>query len=186
MNRKKQLFIYFWIIFTVSLFSNTQHGMDWNAFFGKTVNSLILFGLLYLFLKKPIVDFFKKRSEEIEAEVVQLESSVKASREQAEVIKEKINGLDKIIEEIKTEEESKGREIVESIKAESEKKMLKIRNRYRKEMDSRKAILIKQLKQNISAEIIQRFQKRLESEMKDEEHDRILERNIELVGDKFE
>ena len=80
-----------------------DHHFNWTLFFGKVVNSTILFGGLIFFLRKPLIKWLSQKSLDVKTDIIQREDLVKTTGVQLEEIKKR---LEKIEEEVLAMKES--------------------------------------------------------------------------------
>ena len=83
MIKKSVIIILIFLAFSASLFAEdgNSHHFDWNSLIGKILNSTILFGGLFIWLRKPIIEFLTKQSIDIKNDITYREKLVREKTE---------------------------------------------------------------------------------------------------------
>ncbi len=187
-NRRFLLLIIIIVIIPVSVLGEDGgvHHFDWTGFFGKVVNSSILFGLLIYYFRKPLIEFLGKKSVEIREDLTKREIEVKDNKVSLKKIEERLVKIESEVDEMLAEAKKTGERETEKIeklaKAESERI---IRNSS-DEIEARIESSIVELKKKIADMTIEEFRKNYKSVLDRNIHKKIVEKNIEIIGEIIE
>ena len=182
------IFLILAVFTSLSLFGEGDgaHHFDWTGFFGKLINSSILFGLLIFFLRKPLVEFLSKRSVEIRDEIVIRESDLKDRKSALMRLENRLERIESEVETMLNEAGKNGEmeadRIEELAKIESERIIRNAGEEIRARIDSS----LVELKGRIADMTIEEFKKNYGSLLTPELHKKIIVQNIEISGEIIE
>ncbi len=163
-----------------------QHGFDWIGFLGKLFNSIVLFGGLIYFLRKPMIEVLSKKSIDIKADILQREELVlTTSNKLAEIIKR----LDKIEDEvtaIKHTATEQGKSEQSRIAELGDKEAQRILELTDSEIAIRVENSVRNLKAKIADLTIDHFKQQIEQQLDHHAHEKIIAKNIHISGDIIE
>ncbi len=183
----RKLFVFSIIVLiSMGLFASegeAVHGFDWTGFFGKFINSLILFGGLYLLLKKPISKYLYNRGILIKKELSTKEELLKETTNKLDLIDRRLKDLKDEIERMKSDAKSTGEKEKKHLEELGKKEAERIINLAKKEIDSKIEYSVRRLKKRIVDLTIDSFKKEINKELKKSDHFKIIEKNIEQLGD---
>ena len=183
----RKLFVFIIIVLISMTLSASEgeaaHGFDWTGFFGKFINSLILFGGLYLLLKKPISKYLYNRGILIKKELTTKEELLKETANKLNVIDERLKDLKDEIERMKSDAKKTGEKEKKHLEELGKKEAERIINLAKKEIDSKIEYSVRRLKKRITDMTIDSFKKEINKELKKSDHLKIIEKNIEQLGD---
>ncbi len=97
----KRVFIFILFMFPALLFGSEGESFFNKYFWFTVVNFLIYVGLLYYFLKKPTLDFFKNRRKTLEKEMEESAKFLEETKQELQKYRELMDRIDEKIEEIK-------------------------------------------------------------------------------------
>lgn len=117
MKQRTYLFFGIFLLFPAITFaSGDGHSPNWTNLIYRTINFIIIVGILYYFLNKKIIAFFSKRTNTIEAELQELDDKRQKAEENLNSIEKSIANLEeektKIIEEARLQGERIKNEIL--------------------------------------------------------------------------
>jgi len=150
----KKLIYAFTLLASLSLFASEHmqeghHKIDWNILGGSIFNFFLLLTLLIIFTKRPIKEALKKRKEEMESQI----NKYKIEKEKAETklkeYQDKMAKLDGIIKEIKENYEKALKNKEKELQEKNKKDILKLKETYEREIDTRMQTLHRELKQEL-------------------------------------
>jgi len=150
----------------VLLFANEEHEPFFNKYLWfSIINFSIFIGLLYYFLKKPIIDFFKSRRETLSKEMEDSDKMLKDAEAELEKYNKAIKELDEKIDEIKEIAKKTTEREQQNIIASSEEYSAKIKEEAEKiaSQEVEKAIYL--LREEISRLSIESAETSLKSKM---------------------
>ncbi|MEC4685907.1 MAG: F0F1 ATP synthase subunit B [Nitrospirota bacterium] len=190
-NRKSiSPFISFVIVFVLSLShaaavfamkGEGEGGSDWQSWLWKIVNFAILLFILLKFLKKPMKDYFKQRTELIEKSLTEAreakELAQKALKEVEEKLTLKDQEIERIIESAKQSGQAEHDNLIEQGKEMSEKIRQQVRTNIEMELKNAKAAL----RAEASGLALKLAEKRLRERLTEEEQMRLLEESIKRL-----
>ena len=181
-------FIVFIIIILINmvLFASegeTHHGFDWMGFFGKFLNSLILFGGLYLLLKKPIAKYLYNRGVLIKQELTRKDEVLKETSNKLNVIDKRLKDLKNEIDQMKRDAKKTGETEKKHLEELGKKEAERIIALAQKEIENKIEYSIRRLKKKIADMTIESFKNEISKELKKNDHFKIVEKNIEQIGE---
>jgi len=183
----KKLFILILIIFvlSVSLFAEdgNEHHFDWNSLIGKILNSAILFGGLFLWLRKPIIEFLTKQSLEIKTDIVNRENILREKSDSINLIKNRLAKIEDEIKSMKSEARMNGETEKKRIRSLAEKEAERILKNSELEIDARIESSVRALKEKIADMTIENFKREFKEKLNDDIHKKIISDNIKIIGD---
>lgn len=190
MSSKLKIFLIVLLMFSTAVSASSEgseeHGFDWSAFWGKVLNSTLLFGGLIILLRKPMIKFLSQKSLEINNDIVQREESVKSAAARFEEIQKRLSHLEAEIENIKTQARETGQGELERLEETGRNEALKIVQAGETEINNRVESAVKRMKARIAELAIDQFKKDIQSRLDDQAHQKIIEKNIEISGDIIE
>jgi F-type H+-transporting ATPase subunit b len=187
-NKAAVLFLILTILLSISLYGEGEgaHHFDWTGFFGKLINSLILFGILIYFLRKPLIDFLSKRSVGIRDEIVIRESNLKDQKTSLLRLESRLETIEKevaaMLEEARKSGEAEAERIGKLAVAETERIVKNAADEIRARVDSS----VLELKKRIADMTIEEFRNNYRDILTSELHKKIIEKNIEISGEIIE
>ncbi|MCP4220213.1 MAG: hypothetical protein GY765_36615 [bacterium] len=165
---------------------DSGHHFSWTAFFGKVLNSTILFGGLIFFLRKPLINLLAQKSIEIKDDIQQREELVKSTSQQLETIKKRLTDIEDEVRTIKDTAAKSGKEEKERIEELGKKEAQRIVEITNEEVDNKVGTAVRNLKEKIAEMTIDHFKKDIQAHMDKKTHEKIIEKNIDISGDIIE
>jgi len=194
MNRipsKTKIFVIFIIVIlgSSSLFASSEgghHGFDWMQFLGKLVNSTLLFGGLIFLLRKPISNFLYQKSVNVKEDIIQREKNLEKTTEHLIGIKERLDQIEEEVKQMKEAARLSGVEEQKKIEELGKTESERLRKLNEEEIKNKVDSSVRILKEKIAEMTIDHFKKDIQSELDSTLHDKIIEKNIEIIGDIIE
>ena len=189
MNSKVKIFLIFLILFTVSVSASSEedHGNGfWGTFLSQIVNSTILFGGIILLSRKHVIKYFTQQSLDIKNKIVINEKNLKEKSGQLNELKQRLDKIEEEVERIKSLAKESGIQEGKRIEEMGEKESKKILAITETEIDHKVESSIKKLKSRIAELTINQFKKDIESQLDDEQHNKIIDDNIKRSGEIIE
>ncbi|MFW6139862.1 MAG: hypothetical protein ACOC5S_00725 [Acidobacteriota bacterium] len=177
----------FWILLlTFPLFlglspENSDHSSNSMDFAGKVVNFTVLFGGLFLVLRKPVKNYLEKR---IQKEDLSIKEAVESRSESEKKLKSALSRLDELTEKVKSikeEAEQEGKKQKENIVEGTRQEADRLRNLSKQEIESIYASVMKELKTYAAEVTSEEAAKKIKKGMTPELHSAMIDRSIERL-----
>ena len=156
----------------------------WKDYIWKIINFLILVVLLFKFAKKPLQNFFQKRTELIEKTLNEAKEAKAASQKALQEVEARLKAKDAEIEAILAAAKKSGEQERDSIIAESDRLKAKIMEQAKTNIEFE----LKQAKESIKAEAVELAmelaEKKLKEKLTKEEQEKLLEDALLKIGGK--
>lgn len=162
-----------------------EHAVPWwKDYIWKIINFLILVVLLFKFAKKPMQNFFQKRTELIERTLNEAKEARVASQKALQEVEARLKAKDAEIEAILAAAKKSGEQERDAIIAESERLKAKIMDQAKTNIEFE----LKQAKEAIKAEAVELAmelaEKKLKERLTKEEQEKLLEDSLAKIGGK--
>ena len=117
MAQKKGILLVLLVVPFLMFMSSAEesHPSQTMDFIGKVINFLLLFGGLAYVLRKPLGNFLKARSEELEKTLEVAKESHEGAAERLNQVESRLGKLDEEIEQMQREAEAKGQSLHQRI-----------------------------------------------------------------------
>jgi F-type H+-transporting ATPase subunit b len=186
--RSKFGFFLILLVLLVSMLGATPeageaHHFNWGRFIGSVLNSTLLFGALILFLRKPLIKLLTQRSLDIKSDMAERERNLKTASQEFEKISLRLDEIEREVQEMKQSAQQKGEEQKVKIEKLGEQESQRILNLTRNDIENRVESSLIRLKSKIARLTIDRFEKDIESRLDEDAHRKIIEKNIDIVGE---
>lgn len=156
----------------------------WKDYIWKIINFLLLFILLFKFAKKPMQNFFQKRTELIEKTLNEAKEAKAASLKALQEVETRLKAKDTEIEAILAASRKSGEQERDSIIVESDRLKAKIIEQAKTNIEYE----LKQAKEAIKAEAVELAmelaEKKLKEKLTKEEQEKLLEDSLTKIGGK--
>jgi F-type H+-transporting ATPase subunit b len=156
----------------------------WKDYIWKIINFLLLFILLFKFAKKPMQNFFQKRTELIEKTLNEAKEAKAASLKALQEVETRLKAKDTEIEAILAASRKSGEQERDSIIVESDRLKAKIMEQAKTNIEYE----LKQAKESIKAEAVELAmelaEKKLKEKLTKEEQEKLLEDSLTKIGGK--
>ncbi|KPK44483.1 MAG: hypothetical protein AMK74_05060 [Nitrospira bacterium SM23_35] len=156
----------------------------WKDYIWKIINFLLLFILLFKFAKKPMQNFFQKRTELIEKTLNEAKEAKAASLKALQEVETRLKAKDTEIEAILAASRKSGEQERDNIIVESDRLKAKIMEQAKTNIEYE----LKQAKEAIKAEAVELAmelaEKKLKEKLTKEEQEKLLEDSLTKIGGK--
>lgn len=156
----------------------------WKDYIWKIINFLLLAVLLFKFAKKPMQNFFQKRTELIEKTLNEAKEAKAASLKALQEVETRLKAKDAEVEAILAAAKKSGEQERDSIIAESDRLKAKIMEQAKTNIEYE----LKSAKEAIKAEAVELAmelaEKKLKEKLTKEEQEKLLEDSLTKIGGK--
>jgi F-type H+-transporting ATPase subunit b len=163
-----------------------EHSPSPSGFIGKVFNFLVLFGGLYILLRKPLGAYLEQRARDIDSAI----GEAKKDREDMEALlnqsSERLSKLDEEIERMRTEAREEADRKKEQIQKAAERESEKIREWNSQEIDMLYRLKIKELKTKAAELATALAERSLEDKMTPEKHSLFVDSSIKKIEKFYE
>ncbi|GEM_PF-565854 len=160
-----------------------HHGVDWLGVLGKVLNSAILFGGLFLALRKPLIQMLTQKGAGLRQEFAERESSLAATEERLRGIDQRLQRVAAEIEGIQAAADAAGRAELERLEETGRREAERIVAFGEEEIRQRVDAAVRSIKARIADLAVARFREDLAESLDDATQQAILERNIDAAGE---
>lgn len=166
--------------------SHQEHHFNWVHFLGQIINSTVLFGGLIFLLRKPISKFLGESSVNIKIDIEEREENLKETTKILTDIKSRLERIEEEVEDMRNSARKSGEEEKEKIKTLGEQESERITRLNEEEMNQKVESSIRRLKEQVANLTIEQFRKEVKEELDDKMHEKIIEENIDRIGELIE
>ncbi len=187
-GRRNFIFFILIILLSFSLFGEggNEHHFDWIGFFGKLLNSTILFGGLILIARKPLIKFLTEKSIDVKKDIKERESDLQDHLSSLKSIKDRLVKIETEVNAMVVSARKSGEEEKQRIEALGKLEAERIVKNTEDEIDARVEASVRVLKEKIADLSIDKFRKNFSSGLDENLHKKIIEKNIEIAGEIIE
>jgi F-type H+-transporting ATPase subunit b len=187
MKTKTTLFLIIFILLSsVAFASGDGHGFSWSAFFGKVLNSTLLFGGLFFLLKKPVSKMLGDKTVELRDDIRKREDNLERSTTQYEELLRRLEDMEAEIDVMKEEAKQGGKVEMKRLEQLGKEEADKILQFTREEIQTRSETAVRNLKARIAQMAIDGFKEDIKSRLNEDMHQKIIDKNIDISGDIIE
>jgi F-type H+-transporting ATPase subunit b len=158
--------------------SHPSQTMD---FIGKVINFLLLFGGLAYILRKPLGNFLKSRSEELERALNVAKESHQEAAERLNQVESRLGKLDEEIEKMQREAEAEGQSLRRSIIEEAKQDSQRLKHFTGQEIEMLTKDAIREIKEYTFALAAELAQQRIQGRMTEEFQSSLIDKSIERL-----
>jgi len=182
----------FWILlFIIPLFlcmspENTGHTSNPGEFLGKVVNFTVLFGGLFLLLRKPIKNYLDERSKKTDLSIKEAVEARKGSEKKLQGSLGRLEEISEEVKRIKEEAESEGKKQKEGIIESARQEAQRLKELTKQEIDSLYASGIKELRVYAAEITTKAAADRIKQRMTPELQSAIIDKSIERLDELYE
>jgi F-type H+-transporting ATPase subunit b len=159
-----------------------EHPPLWKEYMWKIINFLVLVAVLYKFARKPLVDFFKKRTETIEKTLNEAKEAKEAALKALHEVETRLKAKDAEIEAILATAKKSGEHERDKIIEESARLKEKILEQAKTNIEFE----LKHAKEAIKAEAVELAmelaEKKLREKLTKEEQEKLLDESLVKIG----
>ena len=190
MKTKTTRFLIIFILLSSMAFASGDghdgHGFSWYEFFGKVLNSTLLFGGLFFLLRKPVSKMLGDKTVELSDDMRKREDNLERSTAQYEELMRRLEDMEAEIDVMKEEAKQGGKAEMERLEQLGQEEADKILQFTREEIQTRSETAVRNLKARIAQMAIDGFKKDIKSRLNEDMHRKIIDKNIEISGDIIE
>lgn len=154
--------------------------MWWDLAF-KIFNFAVFVTVIYVFAKKPVVSFLKKRQESIKQAIEDAEGAKQEGKQVFDEYEAKVRGLDQEIERIRRQLIQEGERERERIIAEAREMAEKIKRQAEIAAQQEIKMVKAQLQEEMAAMTVQLAEDLLQKHLKPQDHERLVDEYIERM-----
>lgn len=154
----------------------------WFDGIGRTVNLLILFGIIYYFTREPLKNFFLNRRADIQREIRESRQAQEEAEKKLASIEERLKNLDSELATMRAEAEREAALERRRILEEAERDAEKILNRARREITALTRAAQKKLKEHAAQLSVELAEEQIRKEMTEKDEDRVVDRFFVKLG----
>lgn len=183
---KRVFFMVLWLALASGLAASPAGGpvhIDWFGVLGKVFNSTVLFGGLFLLLRKPLIRMLSQKSSDIEADIVTREQNLAATELRLHEIRERLAKVAAEVETIKTSADKAGEDEMARLEAAGRIEAERIIAMSEEEIRQRVDAAVRAVKERIADLAIERFRADFGKSLDAATQQKIIERNIDACGD---
>lgn len=177
----------FWVVLlTFPLFlsmspENSAHSSNTMDFLGKVVNFTVLFGGLFLILRKPIKNYIEERIKKEDLSIKKAKKSRSESEEKLNIALRRVDKLSEEVRNIKKEAKQDGKKQKERIVKSAREEAERLKDLSRQEIDSIYTSVMKEIKAYAAEITIDEAAKRIKQRMTPELQSAIIDKSIERL-----
>jgi len=163
-----------------------EEGSRWGVWLdvGRVFNLLLVVGVVVLIARKPLANFFSGRTQAIRDQLAEAQKArVEAEARLAE-IESRMSRLNDELKEIANEAESEARNEYQRLVAAAEQDAGKIIERSKQEIEGMTRTAQQELKLHAAKLSVQLAEERIQNEITEDDHERMLNRYVAKLGDK--
>jgi len=165
---------------------NTGHSSNSGEFLGKVVNFAVLFGGLFLLLRKPIKNYLNERSKKVDLSIKEAAEARKGSEKQLRGALGRLEEISEEVKRIKEEAESEGEKQKERIIESARQEAQRLKELTKQEIDSLYASGIKELRVYAAEITTKAAADRIKQRMTPELQSAIIDNSIERLDELHE
>lgn len=179
------------VLFAADESGTNGHGeqgshFNWTGFLGQVLNSTILFGGLIFLLRKPIRKYLDERSLSVKIDIEEREENLKKTRETLEDIRNRLDKIEEEVEEMKNSARKSGEEEKQKLRELGRQEAERVVRLNEEDIDRRIESAVRELKEKVADLTIEQFKKEVKAELDNRLHEKIIERNIDVIGELIE
>jgi F0F1-type ATP synthase membrane subunit b/b' len=187
--KKNTLFPLLWLaLATILVAAAGEEGeaathVNWFSVLGKVFNSTILFGGLFLLLRKPLIQMLSQKSMDIKNDIVTREQNLAATELSLQGISQRLDKVVAEVEGIKNDAETTGKDELARLEEAGRMEAKRIIALSEEEIRQRVDSAVRAVKGRIADLAIERFKNDFERGLDAATQQKIVERNIDACGD---
>ncbi len=162
------------------------HGFDWTAFLGRVFNAAVLFGALFVLLRKPVAGFFAKRSREVRQGIEARQEEIARAGDRLQGIDDRLGRLEAEIAAIRLAADEGGKAEMARLDEAGRQEAERILQLADAQIRQRVDVALRQLKERIADLAIERFRDEMKGALDEPAQRRVIDRNIRQSGELHE
>lgn len=184
--KKSALFTLCWLALALELAASPEGGpvhIDWFGVLGKVFNSMVLFGGLFLLLRKPLIRMLSQKSSDIGNDILTREKNLAATERRLHEIRQRLAKVAAEVETIKDGADTAGKDELARLEAAGRLEAERIIAMSEEEIRQRVDAAVRAVKERIADLAIERFRDDFGKSLDAATQQKIIERNIDACGD---
>jgi len=184
--KKNALFSVLWLGLASALAASADggaHHVDWFSVLGKVFNSTVLFGGLFLLLRKPLIRMLSQKSSDVRTDIETREKNLAATELRLHEIRQRLAQVAAEVETIQNGADKAGRDELSRLEAAGKLEAERIVAMGEEEIRQRVDAAVRAVKERIADLAIERFRGDFKKNLDDAVQQKIIERNIDACGD---
>lgn len=177
------IFLFVIVAFCYGTEGGEDHGGGYHFDWNKTLSSIILFGLLFFLLRKPIKKFLAGKGQDVKDDIHQREREIEEKESQLVGIRERLEEIESEVKKLKDAAKESGENEKKRIEEMGEKESQRIITLTETEIQQKVESSIRDLKSRIADMTIEHFKKGIGEVLDEKMHDKIIKKNTDLCGD---
>ncbi|MEW6456475.1 MAG: F0F1 ATP synthase subunit B [Acidobacteriota bacterium] len=176
------LFIFFSVCSSIDIFGMSEgeaHRSAWFDFLGKTFNFVILFGFIFLLIRKSLINFLKGRGDKIKERIESSENLKKEAEERLRSIERRLERIREEIKGMKKKAEEEGIEEKKKLLKEAEVEREKILRSVKKEIETHAKKAMDELKEYGSQLSIALAEEKMKKTLDKDQQEKIITKVLE-------
>ncbi len=157
--------------------------IDWFSVLAKVFNSTVLFGGLFLLLRKPLIRMLSQKSSDIETDILTREKNLAATELRLDEIRQRLAKVAAEVETIKKSADTAGKDEMARLEAAGKLEAERIIALSEEEIRHRVDAAVRAVRERIADLAIERFRGDFEKNLDAATQQKIIERNIDACGD---
>ena len=189
MKKKSVLIFIALLVITLSPLissSSEDHHFSWWGLFSKIINSTLLFGGLYFFLRKPLSKYFGKKSNDVKNDIIEREKLLEKTTGKLNEIKKRLVLIEDEVKIMKENAHSDGEKEKVHLQVAGRKEVERLVALTESEIDNRVEGAVQKLKERIADLTIEHFKKDIITQLDKDQQEKIIEKNISLIGETID
>lgn len=150
---------------------------------GRVFNLLLVVSVLILIARKPLSNFFAGRSESIREQLAEAQKARAEAEMKLAEVRSRMSRLDNELKEIADTAEQEARSEYGKLLAQAEQDAEKIVERSRQEIEGMTRTAKQELKLHAAELSVRLAEERIQNEISDADHERLLNRFVSKLGD---
>jgi len=186
MARKRVLTILFILFLFLPSWAEEEHGSRAKDFLGRTLNFVVLFGVLAYLIRKPLRSFLESRATKIQESLEEMKTSRRRAEMKLKEVKERLNLLEQEIEKIKEEGEKSGLEDRDRIIQEAQREAERIKRYTHDEIEMLTRLGMAELREYAAELATALAQERIKQKITPKISSRLIDGSIEKIEGLYE
>jgi septal ring factor EnvC (AmiA/AmiB activator) len=186
--KKVRIILFFLSIFLLAgvLSAASESGPRWQDLLAGFINSLILFGGLYLILRRGIRRYLDQQSAGIRSNIRDQKKGIRKAEEELKELEKRKDVIEEELTRKQKENDRQVRDQIRQMEAGLEDRITKLHRQIDEEIGDKLEFLLAGMKEEIADAVLERFQKDLKAKMDRPMLERIIRLNIRQIGDNYE
>jgi F-type H+-transporting ATPase subunit b len=155
-------------------------------FIGKVINFIVLFGGLFLILRKPVKNYLNERSQNVDLSIKEAVETKEQSEKKLKSVLGRLNELSDEVKKIKDEAEIEGNKQKESIIKSARQEAKRLKDLTGQEIDSLYSLGLKEIRAYAAEKAIEAASKRIKQRMTSKLQSDMIDKSIKRLDKLYE